>query len=311
MEKNKVLVILASFNGVKYIEEQINSILNQESVKLDLLVVDDASNDNTFEILERFLSNKNVFIQKRKIGSGSAAKNFLLAIQSLAESTIDNYHYIALADQDDIWLPSKINSAIELLNDDGSDLYCSNLTLWDENSNDYHVIKKNDPQRHYDYLFEGGSAGCTYVFTRKLCKEISREILKIDIDKWKYFSHDWFIYFLARQKNYSVSIDANSYILYRVHANNVHGQLNKKNFTAYLSRFKLVWNGWYFYQAKGFMDYLPVESKEFKIYKKYTSSYFSRVSLLIMQNFQLIRNRRKAIKFMLISCIPVFKGKKR
>ena len=71
-----ILVILASFNGGKYIKEQLDSILEQKSVKVDIRVFDDCSQDDTIQVLNEYKTNSNIFVQKRKKSSGSAAINF-------------------------------------------------------------------------------------------------------------------------------------------------------------------------------------------------------------------------------------------
>ena len=70
----KILVILAAYNGAKYIEEQMDSILNQDSVSLDIMVFDDCSTDNTIEVLNKYKSNVNVSINKREKGTGNAPR---------------------------------------------------------------------------------------------------------------------------------------------------------------------------------------------------------------------------------------------
>lgn len=84
------LVILASFNGIKYIEEQISSILTQEDVNITLLVFDDGSNDGTIDLLfSKFsLSTTNVKIIQNSIPTGSAANNFLQAIKTIDDEII-------------------------------------------------------------------------------------------------------------------------------------------------------------------------------------------------------------------------------
>jgi rhamnosyltransferase len=301
----KILVILASYNGGKYIKEQIDSILNQESVYLDIMVYDDCSKDNTIEVLDNYNINPNVSVHKRAIGSGSAAHNFLDAIQSLSNELINSYDFIALSDQDDIWFPNKLFEAGQMLKKERSSLYFSNLILWDEKTNNKSIINKSYPQKKYDFLFEGGSAGCTYVFTNNFCVGLKKVLIKTDYYQWEYFSHDWFVYFYARVNGHKVSIDSNAYITYRVHSNNVHGQLNKISLYAVKERFKHIKNGWYFKQIKGFSEFIAPDSVENIIYHLYAKNYFSRLYVLIIYNFQLMRSTKKCIQFIIISLLPI------
>jgi rhamnosyltransferase len=301
------LVILASFNGVKYIEEQISSIITQEDVNVTLLVFDDGSNDGTIDLLfSKFsLSTTNVKIIQNSIPTGSAANNFLQAINTIDDKIIGAHDYIALSDQDDIWMPNKLKEAGKILKKGKSDLYMSNLILWNESSNTTSIIKKSFKQKKYDYLFEGGSAGCTYVLSKQLINIIKKTINEVEYKKWNFFSHDWFIYFVARVNGFSVFIDDRAFIRYRIHETNVHGQLNTFTFYALKERLKLIMNGWFYYQAKSFLTLLPSHSTESKIYRLYTKNYFTRMYVIFRYNFTLIRSPIKAIQFFIVSLLPI------
>jgi rhamnosyltransferase len=301
----KILVILAAYNGAKYIEEQMDSILKQDSVSLDIMVFDDCSTDNTIEVLNKYKSNEHVSINKREKGTGNAPRNFLDAIRSLSDKFINSYNFIAFSDQDDIWFPNKMFEACKMLRKEQSSLYFSNLNLWDENTNYKAIINKSYPQKKYDFLFEGGSAGCTYVFTNDFCKGL-KKILKItNYYDWELFSHDWFVYFYARANDLKVSIDNNAYITYRIHANNSYGQVNKISISAIKERLKYIKNGWYFNHIKEFSVFITSNSVESKIYHLYTKNYFSRLYVLIRYNFELMRSSKKFIQFFIISLLPI------
>lgn len=301
------LVILASFNGIKYIEEQISSILTQEDVNITLLVFDDGSNDGTIDLLfSKFsLSTNNVKIIQNSIPTGSAANNFLQAIKTIDDKIIGAHDYIALSDQDDIWLPNKLREAGKKLKKEKSDLYMSNLILWNENSNTTSIIKKSFKQKKYDYLFEGGSAGCTYVMSKQLIDVIKNTINKVEYKNWNFFSHDWFIYFVARINGLNVFIDDRAFMQYRIHQTNVHGQLNTFSFYAIKERLKLIMNGWFYYQAKGFETLLPNNSTEAEIYRLYTKNYFTRMYIIFRFNFSLMRSNKKALQFFVLSMLPI------
>lgn len=302
----KILVVLASYNGEKYIKEQIESILIQEGVnlKVDIKVFDDVSIDNTVKIIESFGLDKRIELIKNVLPTGSAASNFFSAIKLLKDEVLNQYDYIAFSDQDDIWLLNKLKTAAEMLKKDRTNLYMSNLILWDEKSNMKSIIYKSHPQTAYDYLFEGGSAGCTYVFTNNFCIDLKRALEKVDYSLWKFFSHDWFVYFFARINNYGVSMDSNAYILYRIHEHNVHGQLNIKSISNLKKRLRLVKAGWYFENIEGFMQLIPQNSEENMIYKLYSKNYLSRLFVLFRYNFVMMRSNKKFIKFFIVSLLP-------
>ena len=189
---NKVLVILASFNGELYIKNQIESILNQTDVNIKLLVIDDNSKDNTLKILEKF-EDQRITIVKNTQNSGSPALNFLQAIKSYKYHFNENFDFISLSDQDDIWQKDKIIKAIQCIELNNASLYASNLTLWNTKNNQKSLIIKHYKQTQFDYLFEGGSAGCTYVLTNDFINYFVSFIQDIDLNKW----------IAAKQYNYS------------------------------------------------------------------------------------------------------------
>lgn len=301
----KILVILASYNGAKYIEEQMDSILNQDSVSIHIMVFDDCSTDNTIEVLDKYKSNPNVSIILRIKGTGNAPRNFLDAIQSLSDELVNSYDFLAFSDQDDIWFPNKMFEAAKILRKEQSSLYFSNLNLWDENTNYKAIINKSYPQKKYDFLFEGGSAGCTYVFTNDFCLGLKKILKNTNYYDWELFSHDWFVYFYARANGFKVSIDNNAYITYRIHANNSYGQVNKISISAIKERLNYIKNGWYFNHIKEFSVYIYPNSVESKIYHLYTKNYFTRLYVLIRYNFELMRSTKKFMQFFIISLLPV------
>lgn len=301
----KVLVILASYNGVKYIKEQVDSILTQEGVNVALKIFDDGSTDGTVDLVSSWKEHEQIQLTQNQIPTGSAANNFFNALQSFEDTFLDQYDYISFADQDDIWLPNKLKAATERLQLGTADLYMSNLILWEEKNNKKTVINKSYSQKKYDYLFEGGSAGCTYVFNSIFGKQLKKTIVNTTYINWKFFSHDWFVYFFARLNHYKVVIDKNAYIIYRVHDTNVHGQLNTFSLYAIKERLRLIKEGWYFKQAKGFMSLLYPNSDEYKIYRWYSKNYFTRLYVVLRYNFSLIRSPKKAIQFFIISLLPI------
>lgn len=301
----KILVILASYNGENYIKEQIESILSQDGVTLDIMVFDDVSKDNTLKVLASFSTELRVKLIKNPAATGSAANNFFNAIKNITDDVINQYDCLAFADQDDIWLPNKLFAASKMLQKEKSNLYMSNLILWKEKTNTKSIIKKCYPQKKYDFLFESGSAGCTYVFSNTFCLDLKQTLLTVDYSQWKYFSHDWFVYFFARINNYGVSIDSNAYILYRIHENNVHGQLNTNSIFAIKERLKLIKEGWYFEHIKGFLKLTPQYSVEKRIYKNYYKNYFTRLIVLFRYNFSLMRSPKKFLQFFIISLLPI------
>lgn len=297
-----ILVVLASYNGGKYIKEQINSILQQKDVEVKIHVFDDASDDETCQIVKEI---QGVSLTKRSVGSGSAAINFLESLLELnSAGELIKYDYISFSDQDDIWLDKKLSRSVDLLKK-GYDLYGSNLTIYKNGSPTNEIVVKSQKQKKYDFLFEGGSAGCTYVFTPKLAECICINYSKIRFKTWKYFSHDWFIYFIARLNSFKTFIDKESNIYYRIHENNVHGEMNAISLKGVLKRVNFVFNDWYLESSKGFLQFCTKESVEFKILTKFISGYFQRMLILTVFRKDLMRSKLKFLKFIFLHLLKI------
>lgn len=126
-----VQVLLSSYNGEKYIQRQIDSILAQEEVDIHLLIRDDGSKDRTREIIAEYVEK---YPDKVEVVTGENLgykKSFLTLLQLAGD-----YDYYAFADQDDYWLPDKEISSIREMEKDGDDipkLAQVNLEATDEN----------------------------------------------------------------------------------------------------------------------------------------------------------------------------------
>ena len=108
-DKPTVLVMMASYNGEKYIAEQIDSILAQEGVDVTLRICDDGSSDSTPAICESYAAEHgNVHFGVNKANKG-LAKNFM---DMVYDDSACGYDYYAFSDQDDVWLPEKLVHAV-------------------------------------------------------------------------------------------------------------------------------------------------------------------------------------------------------
>ncbi|MGJ1335523.1 glycosyltransferase [Sphingobacterium siyangense] len=248
----KIKVLLATYNGSKYIVDQLTSIINQKDVNINIVIQDDGSTDDTLNLVSKDFFDLTYFVNDP--GTGSAARNFVKMVCEMDFN--EQFEYVAFSDQDDVWLPEKLYKAIEFLKKENADLYCSNLTKWDISNNSYSELKKDFPQKKFDYLFEGGSAGCTYVFTQKFARELQTFFNIVDSSDWPHFSHDWLIYFFARSRDFKVVIDGQSYIHYRIHEHNVHGHLNKISWNTIKEKSSQVFDGYYQNHIRNFIKYL-------------------------------------------------------
>lgn len=208
----KVQVLLSTYNGEKYLKEQIESILKQEEVEISILVRDDGSSDKTIEILEE-ISKNNTNIKFYKGENKGPARSFMELVQKSEEAD-----YYAFADQDDIWETKKIISAINKLNNsDMPELYVSSVTIVDENLNN---IENKEIQGKFTFegeMIKNFAYGCTQVFNKKL-----RDIINLYEPQY-IIMHDSWITRVCYAIGGNVVIDKNSYIKYRQHSNNVVG----------------------------------------------------------------------------------------
>jgi len=243
----RVCVLLSSFNGERFIDRQISSILDQEGVQVSLFIRDDGSTDGTLQIVNSFVQRdpRVVLLSDPEIGpTGLPTKAFfrLFALVDLSD-----FDFVSLADQDDVWLPEKLARSTHALTTHDAAGYSSNLTCFYEDGG-MRELRKSGPQRKLDYIFQGASAGCTYVIRPHLAREIAlrfgtREAIDALPDK---ASHDWLIYAICRGSGERWFMDESSGILYRQHQRNVYGA--QSGAAGLLWRFKLARSGWYFTQ---------------------------------------------------------------
>lgn len=221
-----VCVLLSTYNGEKYLEEQLESLCRQEGVELKILVRDDGSKDATIDIIKRWQTDNPLlidFVQGKNVGF---AMSFTYLLQMAVEKYLDAEYY-AFCDQDDVWLPEKLQKAIEKLHKESNDIpvtYCSNTRLVDAELRFMRMgWKKGEAQLSKERaLIQSFATGCTMVFNRRAAEiYVSHlpEVIKV---------HDFLILQLCMFLG-KVIYDENSYILYRQHGNN---QIGKPGFCA-------------------------------------------------------------------------------
>jgi glycosyltransferase involved in cell wall biosynthesis len=215
MTRPLVAVLLATYNGEKYLAEQLNSIIYQKEVNIHLYISDDGSSDQTIHIIKSFVKKypkkiKKIFYSNYK----NSAKNFL----SLAKKKL-NYKYYAFADQDDVWLQKKLIKAIKKINL-GYDLYGGRTINTDKNLNkiSYSPKYKYFRPSFNNALIQSFAGGNTMVFSHKIYKLLEKTDLKKKIP-----AHDWWTYLVTTYCGKKVYYDTVPYVLYRQHENNVNG----------------------------------------------------------------------------------------
>lgn len=240
----KIAVCLAAYNGVGWLAEQIESILNQVGVDVTIFISADLSSDGTLEYIS-LLADGDSRIRILPYGErfGGAAKNFF---RLLVDVDFESYEYVSLSDQDDIWREGKLARAVQVLEETRAYGYSSNVTaFWDNGRSVF--VDKSQPQREWDFLFEAAGPGCTYVIRSSLAREIKQCLLANSELIGGVGLHDWFIYAFARARKMAWVIDEFDGMLYRQHSNNQVGV--NRGLRAYTFRARKVLGGWGFKQA--------------------------------------------------------------
>jgi len=133
---SSVTVIIATYNGEKYIKEQLDSIICQSFQDFTILICDDCSDDNTMSIL---LEYEKEYPQKIKILSNNENVGFLKNFEKLIKYSEGDY--IAFSDQDDIWTENHLELLLSYIGT--NDAICANSDLVDENGNSMLVTMKD------------------------------------------------------------------------------------------------------------------------------------------------------------------------
>ena len=232
MVMKKVLILLSTYNGEKYLREQLDSIIRQKDVKVTLLVRDDGSKDSTRKILGEYMQKyPSMFIIEKGENVGCRMSFFWL-IKKAADNYPD-FDYYAFADQDDVWLEDKMISGVNALDeiDNPYKVYYCSYQMVDENL-------KEIPTPHNKHLGTLEEAfifqpclGCCMMFSRELIEKaamVEPEVIKI---------HDAWVYLLNLALSGKAIQDLNRYILYRQHSSNTIGS-NQSFIKKWKRRFK-------------------------------------------------------------------------
>lgn len=219
--EEKIDILLATYNGEKYLKAQIDSILNQTYKNIRLIISDDCSKDSTREILKEYEQKDKrikVFYQEKNLGY---IKNFEFLLKQ-----VENDIYM-LSDQDDVWLPEKVEKYHEVLKQQNADLVFGDLEVVDEELNNIYPsfndfmlltrkIKKYIDSYKLNYLYNCVT-GCTIMSRKKWINTL----LPFP-SKTKYVAHDHWISLIISLNGKLIYIPE-KYIKYRQHSNNEIG----------------------------------------------------------------------------------------
>jgi glycosyltransferase involved in cell wall biosynthesis len=233
-----VAVLLCCYNGEKFIEEQIDSIVRQTYKNISLWVSIDGIDDGSKAIIKKRTKgweNASVHFFKGP-GKGFAANFF-----SLLSNPKINADYYAFSDQDDIWEDNKIERALNYMKaaqKSGPSLYGSRTSFINEHGEDTGLSTLFNTKPNFkNALIQTVAPGNTMVLNRKARDLIVNHIAKDNT----IFSHDWLSYLFVSAVGGTVFYDSHASLKYRQHGNNLMGE--NRSFFSRVRRVYLLVNG--------------------------------------------------------------------
>lgn len=269
----KIAVALATYNGEKYLTEQLNSIINQTKKVDTIFIGDDHSDDSTDKIISNFINTyleENIIYYKNSERLGST-----LNFNAICRHITDEYKYTFFSDQDDIWCNDKVELSIELAEKENVSLIFSDAQIID-NTGEYldfslwesYKIFKNEwskvlkpKQALKIFLRRNLATGAT------MC--VRYDLLSIALDFPKAWVHDYWIAIIAVLNDKSIYPIEKKLILYRQHENQQigSGASRKKNTLEFSKENR---------NNRIASHFLHIESNMRLLYQKYSKSDINR-----------------------------------
>lgn len=237
VQRDHVTVMLCTFNGERFLAEQLDSIAGQTHARWSVVVSDDGSSDGTIDILRDYQTRwgrdrLNIVSGPRK----GFAKNFMSVTCGLELAS----DYYAWGDQDDMWHENKIEKALEWIKtvpDNVPALYCGRTeTVTVDGLSIGQSPLFGRPPSFSNSLVQSIAGGNTMVFNRAALK-----ILKDAGNDFPIVSHDWWVYLVVCGVGGLVHYDENPYVRYRQHGNNLVG--SNTGFFSRLKRMRMILSG--------------------------------------------------------------------
>lgn len=299
---NRVHIIMASYNGEKYIKEQIESIISNTYSDWTLTIFDDGSKDATCQIVTEYevaYPNKIKLIKNQQ--NKGVTKNFLTGVCQIQVDERHNNYYM-FCDQDDVWMKDKIENTLKSMKKlEGRYNNCPLVVFSDTTVVDEHLTVtepsffKNSglEPRHTklnDLLIENKLIGCTVMFNEEVRRKLVSLPQQQAFPKEIRF-HDWWIGLIASSFGHIYYMDRPT-LYYRQHGNNVVGNKSffeyvKKSFLSLSKQKKALEET--ILQGKAFLE---LYGDELSIEKKEIVSHFSKLS-----SYGFVKKRRVLLKY--------------
>lgn len=213
-----VTILMCTYNGQKYLKEQLLSLLNQTYDNFEIIIYDDLSSDSTINIISEVMAtcdvDRKIQLFENTQNSGGACENFRKIIQDYCDRK-----YIMFCDQDDLWELNKISVMMSMLlrlehEKNIPYLVCHPCALTNENNEiiGHYAIKNTD---FHNMIFHPIIPGCCMLLNHKAV-----ELLQLFDSDW--YMHDWYISLVVALKG-AIKVLNEELIQYRQHADNQIG----------------------------------------------------------------------------------------
>ena len=240
-------MLMATYNGAAHIASQIASVVWQLRVQVDVYIRDDGSTDGTIAEAVEAAPCPHLHVIDDHPGPSAvsergAALNFYRLI-STEQFSPASYDWVAFSDQDDIWLPTKLHSAISDCLQSGSLAWSSSVLAFWESPGNASYIPKHGTASAINYLFESPGPGCTILLRSDVFESLQCFVRANFCSLLRIEFHDWLVYGFVVKNYGSWVISSRASILYRQHSHNVAGA--GMSFPQLRKKLSLIFSGWY------------------------------------------------------------------
>ncbi len=254
MESNTIVsIITATYNSRDYIEATIKSVLNQTYTNWELLIIDDASKDDTVSILNKYASNySNIKVFQNQTNQGAA----ITRNQGIKEASGD---FIAFLDSDDVWKPEKLEKQLKFMLENNVNVCFSSYDIMDENGTLLNKTVKALPKLTYNKFLKCNYIGnLTGIYNAKSLGKIYAPNLRK--------RQDWLLWLKAVKKSAKPAVGmGDSLAIYRVRRNSMSSNkfnLLKYNYLVYRKGLGFSTLKSSYYMMTFLFEYFFVKSKQ-------------------------------------------------
>ena len=290
----KLAILMATYNAEQYLNQQIDSIMNQTYKDFDLYIHDDGSTDKTLTIIKKYCKKyKNIIFIDDNIVFHSACKNFFHLINYIKNK---DYDYIAFSDQDDVWNSDKVETTINQMmlcektkSKSEPILIHSDLYVVD---NELNVLSKSFMKyRALDFrikslnrlFIQNNVTGCTMLINRALLELLPNYVDNI-------IMHDWWIALTASAFGTIYYLDIPT-MKYRQHGNNVVGAVRTNSFKFIKTKLK---------KAHKLQETINMSIKQSEVFKSEYIKLLSKQQLSMIDVLVQVRKKNKIQRMFIV-----------